>query len=1283
MPRSRKSESPRKRSSKSSKASVTESKSAVLDTSGKGSPRIVEESPRPQLGSVETAPPPGRELVVEVELTPEATRLGKALTSNTAAFLGGTETVISSSAVSMAKILQTYGLLEAKPVFNDEQVKREAARTNELRAQVAQGLASVEYLSNVERIPPLDSFVRLRFPAGTSSAEVVKDLNTLPEVTRVVEVPPAIPPIAPAAALTNLATLLADSLPPVPSDPFIGTDGSDPSPPQGERIERQWYLHRTRVPEAWPFARGAGVVIADIDFGFRTTHQDIATGIELTHNVLDGTSDVTAGEETAHGTGVLGLAGARADGTGMAGYAPKAKLWAIQANDFNHERLPIQDPWAEAIYFVRHEDAQNRRKVIILEVQTKHFGNYEQIPSVHAQIRLAIAENIVVCVAAGNGNKAADLTDAGEPFDPTGSILIGATAFNADHNKRARFSNFGSRIVVSAPGSVNHDVTCGIEDDNGNPSDSAYRNGFGGTSGAAPKVAGTVALMLSVSPDLSHHDVREILAGTGLPVIEDPGKPIGVFLNAQAAVAEAIKRRSETDADDSDNATSIMSPAPKPARPLHGIRRRKSERLLPPSNDISVQTWETLTESADGDETAGPGEHPPAGDKLLRVFRNTLEGTLTQQDRILIVNQAIRLLDNFYVHRPLKEAIHAVRPIQRLKVLQRRLQRETTIPESEQDELAFHNIVTQIFNSVRDLHTSYQLPRPYRDYIAYLPFEVAPFYENGERRYMVTRVLAGYEFASPDFKPGVELLYWNGMAIERAVCSNSEQTAGSNEAARHARGVSALTIRPMNTALPPNADFIELEFVPNGADANDRATRRTMRQHWFVRFAPRITGFIGFSATQSGKALARRNGAVSSRALSATLGLDVGTDAVREARQVIFESSTLLEAGHASIGEETTVYLGSASPGVVEDTLIFKEIPVKSPWNAAFRARTVEMEDQMYGHIQIRTFYFEDVDGFVAEFVRLLEQMPQRGLILDVRGNGGGSIWAAERLLQTLAPIEIEPERMQFIVSPGTLDLSRNNPATSDTPLHEWLPSLEEAVETGSVYSHAFSLTEKESCNRLGQKFYGPTVLIVDGNCYSATDIFAAGFQDHNIGEVLGVSENTGAGGANVWEHWLLNQTLPSGWGLKPLPGQASMRVAIRQCLRVGSHAGALLEDFGVLPNVIHRPTRTDLMEGDRELLARAAEFLKERPCRSIKVSAHTNGAGPDNLTLDITTLGLKRLDVYLNGRPQGSENLELNGDGEASLKRDAAKGDLFLLTGYAEPGDPKPSALYRGRLDQ
>ena len=176
----------------------------------------------------------------------------------------------------------------------------------------------------------------------------------------------------------------------------------------------------------------------------------------------------------------------------------------------------FEEPWAEAIDFVRRTDAGGRRKVIILEVQTGTGGNYEQIPSVHRAIRAAIADGCVVCVAAGNGNRPADRTDGDEPFDPTGSILVGATAYDERLNKRAWFSNYGSRVVVSAPGDPRHDLTCGQAADN------AYRNGFGGTSGATPKVAGTVALMLSVNPQLSHDDIRDILAGTGAPLRKIP-----------------------------------------------------------------------------------------------------------------------------------------------------------------------------------------------------------------------------------------------------------------------------------------------------------------------------------------------------------------------------------------------------------------------------------------------------------------------------------------------------------------------------------------------------------------------------------------------------------------------------------------------------------------------------------------------------------------------------------------------------------------------------------------
>ena len=57
-------------------------------------------------------------------------------------------------------------------------------------------------------------------------------------------------------------------------------------------------------------ATGKGVVIADIDFGFRLTHRDLVPNVDLSHayNACDGTKYVSHGKSIGHGTGV-GIAG--------------------------------------------------------------------------------------------------------------------------------------------------------------------------------------------------------------------------------------------------------------------------------------------------------------------------------------------------------------------------------------------------------------------------------------------------------------------------------------------------------------------------------------------------------------------------------------------------------------------------------------------------------------------------------------------------------------------------------------------------------------------------------------------------------------------------------------------------------------------------------------------------------------------------------------------------------------------------------------------------------------
>jgi hypothetical protein len=287
--------------------------------------------------------------------------------------------------------------------------------------------------------------------------------------------------------------------------------------------------------------------------------------------------------------------------------------------------------------------------------------------------------------------------------------------------------------------------------------------------------------------------------------------------------------------------------------------------------------------------------------------------------------------------------------------------------------------------------------------------------------------------------------------------------------------------------------------------------------------------------------------------------------------------------------------------------------------------------------VRIFTFSVQDPIAFRDEFVRLAAALPQNGLIVDVRGNGGGHLHASEFTLQTLTPHRIEPEPVQFIVTPLNLALVRRHKDNAHgIDLGPWFDSLDQATETGATFSAARPITPVAGANEVGQTYHGPVVLVTDARCYSATDFFAAGWADHGIGPILGVDACTGAGGANVWTLQLLQQLMAGDPAspYKSLPQGANMRVSIRRGLRVGALAGTPVEDLGVVPRHTHPLTRNDVLAGNTDLLDRAGQLLAALPVRRLDVTA---SAAAGTLTVQLTTTGLDRVDVYLDGRPVAS----------------------------------------------
>jgi len=547
------------------------------------------------------------------------------------------------------------------------------------------------------------------------------------------------------------------------------------------------------------------------------------------------------------------------------------------------------------------------------------------------------------------------------------------------------------------------------------------------------------------------------------------------------------------------------------------------------------------------------------------------------------------LLEKLYVHLPLKRSMYAVNPLQRLKLLRRKV--GLSMPLDERD---YFNELLSIFSELRDLHTNFVLPEPFRSSTAFLPFRLERCVdEAGQEIYVVSQIISE-QVADPEFKRGCVVTHWNGTPIRRVVAANANREAGSNPAARLAQGLAALTIRWLGQSLLPDEEWVVVRFV-----SDNNPEPREMRFEWQV-FQRQANG-------AAASAIARAQGDKVS-----AVGMDARGESERLVRHHLFGEARrqLPRVKHFGDQEE------SIAPWAKE---VF---PV---------CGNVKTPSGVFAYVRISTFNVDDDEKYLREFIRIVGQLSQDGLILDVRGNGGGLIYFGERMLQLLTPGPIDPARFSFLNSIRTHDLTAKHPF-----IGQWNNSIAQWVETGSEYSQGFPLLPVERYNDIGQKYQGPVVLVTNALCYSTTDIFAAGFQDHKIGVVLGVDDNTGAGGANVWDYSLISQLLaePKLFPLA-LPKSASFRFAVRRVTRVADNSGVLLEDLGVKPDELHRMTRRDVLERNVDLIEHAAKILTTRSVQRLTAESVTK------TDVQISYQKLARIDAYLDGRPLESADVK------------------------------------------
>ena len=298
------------------------------------------------------------------------------------------------------------------------------------------------------------------------------------------------------------------------------------------------YPKSVGADKAWAAGiTGKGIGVAVIDSGINGDMPDFKNAdgsSRITANVIASPGATRPGDEVGHGTHVAGIIAGNSfhrDVTDPArgayvGIAPEADLIAIKAAD-DAGNSTVLDVIMALQFVVDHKDDLNIR-VVNLSVSSDTPGSYLSDP-LDAAVEFAWHAGVVVVAAAGNRGSAADAVQYAPGNDPF-VISVGAsdevdTPDSAD-DTLATFSSRGvtqdgvakpnivapgARIVAPlAMGSAFQTLcpTCVVAGE--------YLR-IGGTSMAAPVVAGAAALLLQARPELNPDQVKALLtANTGV-----------------------------------------------------------------------------------------------------------------------------------------------------------------------------------------------------------------------------------------------------------------------------------------------------------------------------------------------------------------------------------------------------------------------------------------------------------------------------------------------------------------------------------------------------------------------------------------------------------------------------------------------------------------------------------------------------------------------------------------------------------------------------------------------
>lgn len=343
-----------------------------------------------------------------------------------------------------------------------------------------------------------------------------------------------------------------------------------PFPPDDREYSKQrWHYEAISLPAALAqlgdFAPAGGLapIVAVVDSGIVADHPDLAgqlvAGVDFISDPDNGDGDgidsnpddsATGVNAVFHGTHVAGTIAARTWNTiGVAGVAPVARIMPLRvlaggSGTFYDMMQAVR--YAAGLSNDSRTVPPRRADIINLSLGKAGLACDIQLQQLFREVR---ATGAIVVAAAGNESTETQTVAVGSPANCPNVIAVGAVDAQL---QRARYSNVGPEILVSAPGGDSRKSTTGTGQPDGVYSTVATLSGgrrlpsyayMSGTSMAAPHVSGVLALMRWINPQLSPAAIEQwIVQGVIVDDLGAKGRDTAFghgLINAGKAVVQA------------------------------------------------------------------------------------------------------------------------------------------------------------------------------------------------------------------------------------------------------------------------------------------------------------------------------------------------------------------------------------------------------------------------------------------------------------------------------------------------------------------------------------------------------------------------------------------------------------------------------------------------------------------------------------------------------------------------------------------------------------------------